>query len=72
MDFYVDGALVSEGQVVSSGRGEAWIYQGIAQEPSPGKSGKVIVRDPEVPEGEPFHERVFYPHVFGKKDGVIR
>ena len=29
-----------------------------------GKSGKIIVRDPNIPEGEPFYRQEYYPGVF--------
>lgn len=50
------------GELIKDFRGDEWVYLGVADAPSPGKSGKVRVTSPT---GD---ERVFYPTVF---DAVI-
>ena len=62
---WVDGMHASDGDVLVDFRGEKWDYKGIAQVPSPGKSGKVLVGDPFWTEDDPgTNERVFYPSCF--------
>jgi hypothetical protein len=57
------------GELIKDFRGDEWVYLGVADAPSPGKSGRVRVMVPST--GEPTgrdNERVFYPTVF---DAVI-
>jgi hypothetical protein len=58
-----DGNRVSEGDEVTTFRGEKLIFQSVSAFPTYGKSGKVLVRDPEVAEGQPLSTREFYPSV---------
>lgn len=71
VQFYLGDAVVSPGDTIKTDSGETWVYQGVASAPSPGKSGKVLVGDPDFdPDVDAgINERVFYPQVF---NGEIR
>jgi hypothetical protein len=57
------GERVNEGDTVTTFRGEELVFRSISDYPTYGKSGKVLVVDPTIPEGEPLRTREFYPSV---------
>jgi hypothetical protein len=68
---YIKGKLVAPGAIIKDFRGDPSLYKGIASPPSPGKSGKVLVGDPDYNEATDvgINEQVYYPTVF---DAEIR
>jgi len=63
---WVDGGDVRDGDTLVDFRGDEWIFKGIAAQPSPGKSGKVLVGSPDFdPDRDAgINEQVFYPSCF--------
>jgi hypothetical protein len=61
------GERVNPGDKVVTFRGEELVFDRISDYPVFGKSGKVLVKDPTVEEGKPFHTREFYPSVINVK-----
>lgn len=58
-----DGKRINEGDEVTTFRGEKLIFESVSAFPTYGKSGKILVRDPEVEKGKPLSTREFYPSV---------
>jgi hypothetical protein len=70
MDLYIEGRKVEAGAKLADFRGDTLYFAGIAQEPSPGKSGKCYfaTSKAKLKKGEPAWS-VYYP---GVVDGEIR
>lgn len=58
-----DGNRVNEGDEVTTFRGEKLLFRSVSDYPTYGKTGKVLVDDPTIPEGQPLRTREFYPSV---------
>lgn len=58
------GNKIEPGTEVTDFRGNIWIFQSVADFPTFGKTGKVLVKDPDVADGQPLGQREFYPSVF--------
>jgi hypothetical protein len=58
------GDKIEPGTEMLSFRNEVWIFVKVTAFPTYGKTGKVLVRDPNLAEGEPMAQREFYPSVF--------
>ncbi len=58
-----DGNRSSQGDKVTTVRGEKMEFDMISAFPTFGKTGKVVVIDPTVPKGEWFRSRECYPSV---------
>lgn len=59
-----NGNRIQPGTEIRSFRNEIWVFVAVADYPTFGKTGRVLVRDPNVPEGQPLAQREFYPSVF--------
>ncbi|HUW45518.1 MAG TPA: twin-arginine translocation signal domain-containing protein, partial [Dehalococcoidia bacterium] len=67
----IDGKIIQPGDKVTTGKGEEYLFDSISRynetEHGGNSSGKIILRDPTVPEGEPFSTVQYYPSVVGGK-----
>jgi hypothetical protein len=61
------GERVNVGDKVTTFRGEELEFAGISQYPTYGKSGKILVKDPAIAEGDHFRTQEYYPSVINVK-----